>query len=364
MLNKTLLNTMVMIAAITPSMTPTDASGASARTVDRLFISGHSLTDPPLPQQLAAMAASLGSPLQWNMQSIPGSSIRTRTQGAGPDHAYRHGANREGNNLHVLDEWRAPKTVTGGPYDTLLVAEQHGVLSALTWHDTVGALRGIHDDFTQPNPTGKTWFYEAWLGLDNKNDPSRWIAYERAAAPVWRCVVSRVNESLAARGRADRIGSVPSGAALAALIERATKTNMPGVSAGNTAATVARLLADDVHLTPLGSYYMASVVYATLWGRSPSGAVAADMDSQAAASLQQAAWEFVQSHQASAKPMSMAQCRALIKDSFIRQHWAYVRDTQWSKELGTVGAYSAWMKQLLAWHWRIRKTGSDNPFAD
>lgn len=51
--------------------------------VERLMISGHSLTDPPLPQQLAAIAASQGRPLQWNMQSIGGSTIAARSRGTG-----------------------------------------------------------------------------------------------------------------------------------------------------------------------------------------------------------------------------------------------------------------------------------------
>ncbi len=371
-----LLNAMRLLA-LTPvltcfAMSSTVAAVTNAQaqrppptSIERLFISGHSLTDPPLPQHLSQIAASLGTPLQWNMQSIPGSSIGMRIQGSGPEHAYRHGTNREGRNMDVLAEWRAPVTVSGGPYDALLVTEQHGVLSALTWHQTTDALQSVHAQFLQANPRANTWFYEAWLGLDDLSNPTRWVAYERAAAPVWRCIAARVNASRAKAGHNDRVQAVPSGVALAALVERAMQGKVPGVSASTPQATIKRLLADDVHLTSLGSYYMANVVYATLWDRSPVGAAApTDVQPLAAAALQQEAWAFVQAHQASTEALTMAQCRALLKDRFIAQHWGYVRDTQWAQSKSKPSAYWQWLKQVVGWQWRIRQAGNHNPFAD
>ncbi len=336
-----------------------------AAPIERLFVSGHSLTDPPMPAYLATIASSLGTPLQWNMQSIPGSPIRTRTEGAGPEHAYRHGANREGRNLDVLAEWRAPKTVTGGAYDALLVAEQHGVLTALTYHDTPNALAGIHRDFVQANPHGRVWFYESWLSVDNKNDPSRWIAYERAASPVWQCVALRAARTLEAMGKPATIEAVPAGAALAALVERATTQNVPGISAATTRETMNRLFADDVHLTPLGHYYMAAVVYATMWQRSPVGAeVPPSLDPTSARELQQHAWTFVEPWRAKRHRPGFEACRSQLEQSFIAQHWGYVRDTAWAGEVGRVAAYGRWAKQLLAWHVRVRRGGVENPFRD
>jgi hypothetical protein len=354
-------------------LTATPAAQAQAiaeRTpVQRLFISGHSLTDPPLPQQLSAIAASLVQPMQWNMQSIPGSPIRVRSHGAGPAHAYRHGSNREGSNMDVLAEWSSPQTVTGGLYDTLLITEQHGVLGALAWHDSVAALQSTHETFIGINPRATTWFYESWLGIHNKDNPARWIAYERAASPVWRCVAQQANLALASKpGFKGGMESIPSGAALAHLVERAAAGLVPGVSAATKRATIEALFSDDVHLTPLGSYYMASVVYATVWGRSPVGAaVPQGLNATAAATLQQEAWRFITAHHAqrmSEPPLTMQSCRSQLKRSFIGLHWAYVRDSQWTRETHLPAAYGRWLKQMVAWHLRIRKLGADNPFAD
>jgi hypothetical protein len=341
------------------------AIASQATPVERLFVSGHSLTEPPMPAYLATIAGSLGAPLQWNMQSIPGSPIRTRTEGAGAEHAYRHGANREGRNLDVLAEWRAPRTVSGGPYDALLVAEQHGVLTALSFHDTPDALAGIHRHFTEANPQGRVWFYESWLSVDDKDDPSRWIAYERAASPVWQCVALRASRVLESMGKPSAIEPVPSGAALAALVERATTQQVAGISAATRRETMNRLFTDDVHLTPLGHYYMAAVAYATMWQRSPVGAeVPSSLEATAARTLQQQAWTFVSEWRAKHRAPSFAACRDHLRQSFIGQHWSYVRDTNWRREDGALQAYVRWARQMLAWHVRVRRSNEGNPFRD
>jgi hypothetical protein len=349
-------------AGITPSVAPT-AKGL----VQRLFISGHSLTDPPLPQHLVSLAAGQGDVLQWNMQSIPGSPIQLRTVGNGPGmDGYKQGTNRDGQNMNVLQEWANPVTVQGGLYDTLLVAEQHGVLGALTWHQPIRTLSGIHDRFLDSNPLGKTWYYEAWLALDNKDDPKRWIAYEREASKVWHCIAAKSNARLARMGRTDRIQVMPSTLALTYLVDRAVAGKVPGLSAPATRTTLDRIFRDDVHLTPLGSYYIASVVYAVLWGRSPEGAAApTGVDPVLAKTLQSEAWAFATTHRATARlEPSMLECREHLRAGFIHQHWAYVRDTVWKPEHGRFGAYRRYLQQWFMSHLTVRRRGAANPFND
>ncbi len=356
----------LMSLTLTSHAAPGDTSGSTqAAPIQRLFVSGHSLTDPPMPAYLETIARSQGTPLQWNMQSIPGSPIRMRTDGSGPADAYRHGTNREGSNLDVLAEWRTPKTVSGGLYDALLVAEQHGVLTALSFHDTPSALAGIHRQFTNINPAGTVWLYESWLSVDNKDDPSRWIAYERAASPVWQCVAASASRTLAAQGKPATIEAVPSGAALASLVEQAVAGRVDGLRAATPREAMNKLFTDDVHLTPLGHYYIASVVYATLWQRTPVGAqVPADVDAQAARALQQQAWAFVSDWRATRRSPTFAACREQLRASFIGQHWSYVRDTTWAREDGRLRAWWRWLKITVNWHLRIRRDAPANPFGD
>jgi hypothetical protein len=142
-------------------------------------------------------------------------------------------------------------------FDTLVVTEQHTLIDNLVWNDSVGQLRQSQDRFVAANPNGRTWLYASWLNLDERTNPQRWLAYVRAASPVWQCLIARVN--------AMRDGAhLPAAALLPALVEQVASGGVPGV-------TIEALLIDDAHLSPLGAGFMSMVVFATLYERSPQG---------------------------------------------------------------------------------------------
>src|SRR5690606_39309651 len=88
----------------------------------------------------------------------------------------------------------------------------------------------------------------------------------------WACLASRINHSLKSEGRRDRIVPLPVGHALAQLVERATSGGgLSGLTEATIEQTLSRLFLDEVHLTPLGPYYVALVTYAGVSARSPSG---------------------------------------------------------------------------------------------
>lgn len=338
------------------------------RSSARIFISGHSLTDRPLPDQLAAVADSLETPALWERQYIVGSSIRRRTRGETDAPSvwagYREGYNRHGEGLDVVAELRRPSVHPDRPYDVLLITEQHGLLGTLIWNDTVRHLRHYHERFIEGNPRGQTYFYESWISLDDKDRPERWIAYERAASPVWQCIATRINVSLQAEGRSDRIVSLPAGRALAELLARALQPpGVPGLSGPTARDAVDRLIKDDVHLTPLGSYYLALVSYAAIYERSPVGAWAPEgTDPALARALQTLAWDFVSGYYRSYRPISLAQCRQYLQDGFIGLYWAYVRDAYWRRETHFLAAYFRWARHLLTWRHRLSRSDERNPF--
>jgi hypothetical protein len=297
-----------------------------------VFITGHSLTDLPLPNFLEAIARSQGATHVWNRQYIVGSTIQQRTRGTDSNvtdwPGYRRGDSKDGSPIDVVAELRSPKTPGAGPYDVLLITEMHSLLVSYLWFDTVRLLRHYHDLFISSNPQGRTYFYESWLGILDKSAPARWIEYERAASPVWQCAATRINVSLEHAGRKDRITPLPAGLALAELIARATKgAGLPGVTAASPRQTVDALVADDVHLTPRGSYYVALVTYAAIYRRSPVGAWApSDIDAQTADAMQKFAWNFVVDFYARSQPMPLADCRALVAGPFNELFWNYTFD--------------------------------------
>jgi hypothetical protein len=213
------------VLALALSMNPTFAVAAP----QRIFHSGHSLLDEPLPSGVAAIAQSLGLPLQSERHMPFGSSMRDS----------------------------AATTPSLAGFDTLVVTEQHTLIDNLVWNDSVGQLRQSQDRFVAANPNGRTWLYASWLNLDERTNPQRWLAYVRAASPVWQCLIARVN--------AMRDGAhLPAAALLPALVEQVASGGVPGV-------TIEALLIDDAHLSPLGAGFMSMVVFATLYERSPQG---------------------------------------------------------------------------------------------
>ena len=339
----------------------------AARDSARIFISGHSLTQQPMPDCLCAIAHSLNTTVEWNRQYIEGSSIRQRTRGLEPNAAgwpgYSEGLNREGAGMNVLDELRRPRTITAPRYDTLVITEINDLLTTLLANDTVRHLRHFHDRIIAANPAGTTYFYAPWMHLIDKNDPRRWIAYERAASPLWQGVVTRINLSLAAEGRADRIGFLPASAALAQLVERATQgVGLAGVSGAGVRATVDSIVADQVHLTPLGSYYMALVTYAHVFGRSPVGAWAPEgMGITQAVSLQKLAWDCALDHHSHNRPWDLERCRAELLGSFIGLYGRYVRDLN-RQQLPVWRAYVRWVRHTMQWRGRFAQANLANPF--
>jgi hypothetical protein len=282
----------------------------------RIFYSGHSLLDEPLPSGVAAIAQSLGLQVHWERHTPFGSSMRDRA-GTAPSLA---------------------------GYDTLVVTEQHTLIGNLVWNDSVGQLRQLQDRFMAANPNGRTWFYASWLNLGDRSQPQRWIAYERAASPVWHCLVERVN---AMRG-GSRINFLPAGALLATLVERTLRGEVPGL---RTEA----LFNDDVHLSPLGSYFMSLVVFATLFDRSPAGAaVPSGLDGGVARALQPLAWTLVGEERTQRDAGSPAACRERTQ-RFVAPYAAYVRDAVTAPREGTLKAWWQWARHRAQWHWALRK---------
>ena len=295
-----------------------------------MFFSGHSLTDDPLAEYVASIAQSLGTQAWWNEQIYIGSPIRVRTRGdASPQGnsfpGYGTGKNRDGLNMNVVSELRQPRTIGGQRYDTLIITERHDLVGTLIWEDTVRYTRHFHERLIEGNPLASTYLYHSWLDVD-KNSPSAWVAYERTVAPAWQCVASRINRSLQAEGRSDRLVYLPAGLALTDLVEQATQGVVAGITGGTVRQTMDRIFLDNVHLNPVGIYYMALVNYASVYRRSPVGAWApAGVTSEQKNSLQALAWQAVSSHFNNYREPDLAQCRQIMVNSVCPAFWKFAK---------------------------------------
>ncbi|WP_261344368.1 hypothetical protein [Myxococcus xanthus] len=292
-------------------------------TSARVFFSGHSLLDNPMPDHFDGIATSLGKDFNWNQQNVIGSPLRVRTWGNGGWAGYRQGKNRVGSNMNVVQELLSPQTLGPGErYDTLLITERHDLLGTIEWENTVGYLRHFHDRLIAGNPQAVTYFYHTWLDIDKAN-PARWIAYEKNARVAWECVSSKVNLTLQSDGRADRVVALPGSTALVDLVERVIANEVPGIT-GTTSQKLNVLFSDNVHLTSLGAYYMAAVHHASVFRESPEGATGpAGANAATVQTLQRIAWNFVSAYyaQPAAGERTMADCRTRIPRDVCPGFW-------------------------------------------
>lgn len=240
------------------------------------------------------------------------------------------------------------------------------MLGGLIWNDTVRCLRAYHDRFIAANPRAVTYFYEPWLGVSDLNDPRRWIAYERAAAPIWRGIVTRVNLSLEAEGRSDRIVPLPAASALAALVERATSPEgVQGLSCGSTRETLSRLFTDDVHLTALGSYYLALVTYGCIAKGPVAGAWVPDgVAADAAASLKALAGHCADSESVMANSWPLDVVRRYVLEQFNSQYWTYMRDVYYRQDRNRLSAWLKAARHRFEWQRLFSLPDSRNPLSD
>ena len=314
----------------------------------RVFVSGHSLTDHPFPDYLAAIGGTGPEGYAWNMQHLFGSSVRERSSaqaGAG----FRRGIDRHGQSIDVLRELR-----TAAPaYDALILAEQHTLLDGLVWQDTIGSALDYEARFHAANPHGRAFLFTSWMDLDNVEDPQRWIHYERAAALGWRCTASLINRSMAARGTDRRIDLIPAAEGLAALVSAAAAGRLSRIGIDD-------LFADKVHLTAAGSYYVALLSHGVLHGGLPARIwTPKEVQPHMAQALQQFARAFLLGLPNGVPELEEADCMAYLA-RFAPHYLSYVRDVRW-KEGGRVKAYLRWVRLRLAWPNLFRSRSSANP---
>lgn len=286
----------------------------------RIFISGHSLTYKPLGETVGKIAESLDKDYAYNQHLVGGSPIRVRTIGmdwkATNWPGYRIGENRDGENLDVVSELKSPKTLgKNEKYDTLVITERHDLINTIIWEDTVQLLRHYHDRLIDGNPNGHTLFYQSWLDI-NKKDPSIWIDHTQKDLYAWECSANKVNLTLSAEGRKDRVDTLPTGAALVELVKRVLNNEVKGIK-GSTEEKLNRIFQDNVHMTQIGFYYISLVTYSAVYQSSPIGAdIPRGIDDDTGEALQTIAWNFIKEYYSApnAGQHSMEECRAYIAE--------------------------------------------------
>lgn len=342
----------VMAADKTASVTTLPANDTGASTTSRLFISGHSLTDRPFPDYLQEIAAAGGISLQWNMHHLPGSSILQRLHDKKA--FFAETPQREKHQPEPGQDRDAIPAPDGHGYDVMVITEQHRVLDSLIWQNAVQSLRDYHDRFIAANTTGKTYFFAPWISVSDRANPSDWIVYEKEALPIWQCVVSQVNQDLAADGRTDRIQFIPTSWALARLVEHVTaNADVAGFEGLDTAAKMDAIFSDTVHLSRLGAYYVAAISYSTIYSDNLPALSPPSLDAGQAEAVRKFATAFMQEYRSAPVPSDEV-CSSGVSLAFASHYAAYTERTYHQLEEGVFAARIKRLRDTMRFAWRFR----------
>lgn len=271
----------------------------------RALYSGHSLLDAPpgMLHDIVAEAAN-GTTHEYERQHINGSPISIRSRRSGSIAGFSTGTNVSGDSLDLIAEMRSPASVSAD-YTHLVICERHDSVGVVLYEDTVKVLRLYHDIMRDASPTSMTYFYGSWWGGLNSSTAAAWVEHERTLGPWWEAIVSRIRDSLANESaNPDSLQFLPANLAVAELVDQATTGTVDDITQGSVAATLALLFTDDVHLSTVGEYYVAMVLYSSLYRRTCVGLpTVSGVSTTQRDSLQALAWDFVSTYY-SAHPTS------------------------------------------------------------
>jgi hypothetical protein len=245
---------------------------------------GHSLVNYDMPRMLEVLADDAGHTHQGGAQVLIGANLWANWD------------------EHYEAEFDARTALASGNWDTLVLTEAIPLLNHLTWSDTFLYAGNWHGLALGANAATRTYIYETWHCTDSgtptgcdwdDNDHIAWRQRLNEDLPRWQSIADHLNANF----EGAEVTLVPAGQALGLLHDRIQAGQVPGYS------SVFQLFSDNIHLTDTGNYFVALVMYATIYQRSPEGLTnditdpwggAYTMpDAATALLLQQIAWQAV-----------------------------------------------------------------------
>jgi|GEM_PF-6428486 len=283
------------------------------------FYIGHSLVNHNMPVMVQAMATDAGKITHHDRQIGIGAPLHIN---------YNNPADAQG----------TPYTnaFPNGNYNTLVITEAVPLQNHLSWSDTYQYANDFYT-YAKNNNNGQPirfYIYETWhctnsglpagCSYDNTaNSNTPWHPRLQVDFPLWSGIVDHVRIQ---NPLDTQIWMIPGGQAFYDLTTEINAGNVPGIN------NFTDLFSDDIHLTNAGNYFIACVMYATIYRESPAGLTTAinnqwgvpftNMPTTAqAAVMQQVAWNTVSNLStwtgvSSALPRIELQAKAFLEGAY------------------------------------------------
>lgn len=257
---------------------------------------GHSLLNHDLPQMLRTIARSKGKSLTVYEQIINGSPLSVN---------WRDSHNAEKHPQNIYGDLRAEISKSKPPFDVIVLTERVAIAECIKWEDTLGNVIRWRNHALKFNPNARTVMYSTWVGIKQGEwwrdvpDLPTWKRRTVADGQLFAKVASD-----ATRDKRSTIGApisvAPGHTAMAMLYDELERGNLKWLG-----TNIRAVMQDNIHLTKTGNYYIACVLYGSLFGASAVGATGdvkgfwgaplLNLPKQHAEQLQRLAWTAVQS---------------------------------------------------------------------
>ena len=229
------------------------------------FYIGHSLVNFNMPAMVHGMALGAGKTTYYGSQIANGSPLHINY-----------------NNFATAQGTPYPNAFPAGNYNSLIITEAVPLQPHLSWSNTNQFANNFYNYAKTNNNSNpiKFYIYETWhcknSGIpqpgpnsqygcewDNTaNSSTLWHPRLLLDFPLWSSIVTHVRNQ---NPTDNQIWMVPVGQALHNLTTQINLGNVPGIS------SFTQLFEDDIHLTNAGNYFVACVMYATIYGETPVG---------------------------------------------------------------------------------------------
>ena len=223
-----------------------------AQSGERIFYLGHSLVNFNVPNMTEKLAQAAGQ-AQYYQANI-------------------------GNGASLSWHWTSPTTGEGDRWDTTLRNQSFGhfILTEaialkpnIMYNNSYGYLDSFYNYAARKSPNHKMYIYETWHCI-NSGLPQG-CEWDNESNIPWR---TRLNNDLALwEGMADHINKripntcymIPGGQGMAKLHDEINAGRFPGFSSSRD------LFTDNIHLTDIGNYFIACIMYSVIHKKSPLG---------------------------------------------------------------------------------------------
>lgn len=217
-----------------------------------------------------------------------------------------------GANLQL--QWSPPHNEQGSHYTTVLPTGAHDIVvlteavplvNHLTWSNTYLYADSVYSLAAQYRPDVQLYVYETWHCINSGTpagcpwDPEDAIAWRtRLTTDIvrWQSIADSIN----AWHPNAHAKLIPAGQAMALLYDSIAAGSVPNIP------TIQTVFHDDIHLTDWGNYFVACVMYGSIYGKSPVGLTTTTdnewgelydaIPTATAAKLQELAWQAVCKH--------------------------------------------------------------------